>query len=364
MCRPFETLNTEAVSARAREQLASFPRFHREAQLRILTKETLSRVRRSPSVINSVRFSWPQALLALSLAAHDSLENRDAIRSYLARWEKAGSPLHHLDMTMIGHSYLDLHHEARSREHHDAVDRIITFISSRSRDSRGSIVYREASSSIFIDSIGITCPLLVRLARETGDPDLLSQAMLQVENFWTQGFQARTGLPYHAFTSDGVKSGIVGWGRGVGWAVLGLAQMIEFSGGDSRVREVLVDKLQSLLRVAHRYQKDDGAFAWQLQASEGPTDTSATGMITYAGALGIKRGWVDRDEFSSKVQAGIKSLSNSQCDGVVRFTSGECEGVGRYPQVYGEYPWGTAAYLLVASVLNSQTLPDSKATNA
>lgn len=360
MQEPQHTLEVESVCARARTQLASFPKFRREALLRIVAKETMSRVRRTGSVFESVRFSWPQAFLALSLAAHDSAENRKAIRRYVARWEKSGSPLHHLDMAMIGHSYFHLRDHGNSDGYQEAINKISNFLASRRRDSRGSIVYREGRPLIFIDSIGITCPLLIRLSHETGDQGLLAQALLQVENFWTQGFQASTGLPYHAFDSDGAKSGIVGWGRGVGWAVLGLAQMIEYSAGDRRVQEALVPKLEGLLRVAQRYQLEDGAFTWQLQATEGPTDSSATGMITYAAALGVRRGWIRRDEFSDGVSRGIQSLSNTEHNGIVRLASGECEGVGRYPQVYGEYPWGTAAYLLAASAAGPRMLSSSK----
>lgn len=360
MQEPQHTLEVEAVCARARKQLSSFPQFRRAALLRIVAQETMSRVRRTGSAFESVRFSWPQALLALSLAAHDSAENRKAIRGYVARWEKNGSPLHHLDMAMIGHSYFHLRDHGSCDGYHEALNRISNFLASRRRDSRGNIVYRERRPYIFIDTIGITCPLLVRLAYETGDQGLLAQAMLQVENFWTQGFQASTGLPYHAFATDGAKSGIVGWGRGVGWAVLGLAQMIEFSAEDYRVQEALVPKLEGLLRVAQRYQLENGAFTWQLQATEGPTDSSATGMITYAGALGVSRGWISSDEFSDGVLRGLQSLSSTEHNGIIRLSSGECAGVGCYPQVYGEYPWGTAAYLLAASVADPKMVSRSK----
>jgi len=212
-------------------------------------------------------------------------------------------------------------------------------------------VYREGSDPlVLIDTLGITCPLLARLANSTGNRDLLNQAIIQVDNFWAHGFQASTGLPYHGYANNGQKSGIVGWARGVGWAALGLAQTIVFSGNDPEVRDHLAPKLEGLLRVVSTRQLEDGAFAWQLDATEGPTDSSATGMLTYATALSVDRGLVNSREFETLVAGGTRALFNVESSGVIRGASGECLGVGCYPQVFGEYPWGTAAALLAASV--------------
>ena len=95
------------------------------------------------------------------------------------------------------------------------------------------------------------------------------------------------------------------------------------------------------------YQRKDGYFAWQLQAAEGPADTSATGMICAALRQGIGMGILDEAVYGQIVQVGRIALEKSEKNGRVYHCSGECEGFGQYPQRYDAYPWSLGPALML-----------------
>jgi hypothetical protein len=106
------------------------------------------------------------------------------------------------------------------------------------------------------------------------------------------------------------------WGRGNGWAAWGLARAARYldtpyGGGRfdlvpdrTALREVLARLAGSL--AARR--ADDGGWPADLLRPEvcGVSETSATGLLTYALARGVNEGWLDRATFTPIV---LKALS-------------------------------------------------------
>ena len=88
-------------------------------------------------------------------------------------------------------------------------------------------------------------------------------------------------------------------------------------------------------------------FSWQLEAVEGPADTSATGMICVGLKQGIAAGVLAGEKYENALTAGSHALERSVRDGRVYRCSGECEGFSRYPQCYGAYPWSLGPALEV-----------------
>ena len=111
--------------------------------------------------------------------------------------------------------------------------------------------------------------------------------------------------------------------------------------------ERLTDSYVGIVDAALMYQRKDGYFSWQLQALEGPADTSATGMICAALKKGIALGILQDQKYEQALQAGRNAVEKSIKDGRVYDCSGECEGFGQYPQRYGAYPWALGAALML-----------------
>lgn len=109
----------------------------------------------------------------------------------------------------------------------------------------------------------------------------------------------------------------------------------------------LQDSYISLMDAVLAYQHKDGYFSWQLQAVDGPVDTSATGMICAALRQGIEMGILSEPVYEHALWAGRYAIGESIRDSQVYDCSGECEGFGQYPQRYGAYPWALGTALML-----------------
>ena len=159
--------------------------------------------------------------------------------------------------------------------------------------------------------------------------------------FLKNGMDERSGLPYHGYDEkSGVKFGIIGWGRAVGWLLLGLAgESLQEMGNP----EITARTERMLGEILERI-REDHLFSWQLDCLEGPADTSATGMICYSLLRMKKTGSSEKVERALE-QAAEKLFSMVSEDGKIGQASAECTDFAQYRQQYGNYPWGQGAVL-------------------
>ena len=291
---------------------------------------------------------WPAGMLMLGLVEAGKVEV-----TYLDAWIDAGARVMHTDDALAGYVLVRLYALTGEERYLKAAEKIYAFLQSAPKDVEGSIIYHpeigEDNRIIYADGAGMTALFLAAYGRQTRNEDATELARTQVANFLQYGMDEKTGLPYHAYDlASGEKLGIVGWGRAVGWLMMGMSETMRAGdkGDESWTR--LAQKVTPYLRA-------DGSFAWQLPAMEGHVDTSATAMIGWAmlnAGTGDKR---DGSECHLGVSGDIQNrpfchltsirdyLLSQTHDGVVTGALGECVDYGQYPQVYGAYPWGQGA---------------------
>lgn len=283
-----------------------------------------------------------------------------SLAAYYMRWFKKDMPIAVLDDLLAGETLLDIYLETQrgpsdfsgnlsAGKCKAAVDRLAAFADKHAKDGAGSLIYRPAhgETTVFVDGVGLACPFLYRYGETFGKQEYRELALLQIENFLSCGMDGATGLPYHGYdAADGCKYGIIGWGRAVGWLLRGMTGCMISEYG----REKLKTPYTALVDAVLAYQRQDGYFSWQMQAVEGPADTSATGMICAAFRRGMEYGILtDKkgESYGKALLAGRRALEKSVRDGLVYDCSGECEGFSCYPQRYGAYPWALGPALEV-----------------
>ena len=294
--------------------------------------------------------------------------------TYLDAWIDAGARVMHTDDALAGYVLVRLYALTGEERYLKAAEKIYAFLQSAPKDVEGSIIYHpeigEDNRIIYADGAGMTALFLAAYGRQTRNEDATELARTQVANFLQYGMDEKTGLPYHAYDlASGEKLGIVGWGRAVGWLMMGMSELVKADekgdGGDKgdgsechlnpKVTFRTVPFVTSFFDRVVSYLRADGSFAWQLPAMEGHADTSATAMIGWAmlnAGTGDKR---DGSECHLGVSGDIQNrpfchlasirdyLLSQTHDGVVTSALGECVDYGQYPQVYGTYPWGQGA---------------------
>lgn len=345
----------------------------KEAELELLTWPNLTAGDRMKRVLKAMTgrkqapvdpVNWPNGLLAKALADYyqdhknsdEAREIIDVLKKYYDRFLARGCKIHYLDDAVSGMALIDLHQMTGDEKYKEAADKIAQFLFRHETDDAGNLPYRPAQQNgyIFADAIGMACPFLCKYGATYGDLNATNLAVTQLGNFIEMGMDEKSGLPYHGFVYEsGVKYGIIGWGRAVGWLMIGMAESLHYMDPARPSYEPIKQAYRRLVDKVEAYQLEGGLYGWQLGAKDGPVDTSATAMILYAIAesledkvlIGIHR---------SRMMRGREALWNSVKDGRIYGCLAECLGFGLYPQVYGAYPWSLGPALSLFTLTEAE----------
>ncbi len=303
--------------------------------------------------------NWPNGLLAKSLAdyymSNPSSEEAPIIlktlKKYYDKWICKKHKMYYLDDAFSGMALIDLHQITGEEKYKKAADVIVDYLFHHETDGAGSLPYRprQKNDYIFADGIGMVCPFLCKYGHTYGDMNSMNLAVTQIQNFIDFGMDAKTGLPYHGYHYEsGVKYGVIGWGRAVGWLMIGMSETLAYLESDRPSYEPIKQAYRRLVDKVEAYQLEGGLYSWQLGAKDGPMDTSATAMILYSIARSLDTK-VLIGIHKSRMMRGREALLHSIKDGQIYGCLAECQGFSLYPQVYGAYPWslGPALSLFV-----------------
>jgi len=266
------------------------------------------------------RFSWSNGLLVMSLEYSFSQEKEIQdfyhLVEYYDAWIEDFTPICNLGHVMNGYSLIFLHQLTNENKYKLSIDKIINYLYLHSRDKNGSLpYYKNGKNDIYTDNIGMICPFLCRYGKIYHDQKATDLAINQIANFIKNGFDASTFLPYHGFNLDeNIKIGIIGWGRAVGWLLIGMVDSLEYIDASNPQYAYLCETFNKIVKSTIQYQLSTGHYAWQLTVLDGPIDTSATSIISYAIKRGVMLGILNKS-YSYHSDAGLFALQCSQKNG-------------------------------------------------
>lgn len=338
----------------AEKQLLEYPKRGASYGIKRVIKMIVGR-----SVEPKDKINWPNGLLAKSLAdyydanknSEEAREILEVLKKYYSRWIRQNHKMYYLDDAFSGMALIDLHQITGEEKYKKAADAIAQYLFHHETDEAGSLPYRpkQGNDYIFADAIGMVCPFLCKYGATYGDINAVNLAVTQIQNFIDFGMDAKTGLPYHGYHYEsGVKYGIIGWGRAVGWLMIGMSETLAYMEPTRPSYEPIKQAYRRMVDKVEAYQLEGGLYSWQLGAKEGPVDTSATAMILYAIARSLETK-VLIGIHKSRMVRGRDALWVSVKEGQIYGCLAECQGFSMYPQVYGAYPWslGPALSLFV-----------------
>lgn len=310
------------------------------------------------------RINWPNGMLAKGLADYyqenkNSDEARiiiECLKKYYDRWIRSGHKLFYVDDIVSGMALIDLHQITGDEKYKKAAENMMEFLEHHDRDEAGSFLYRpkQENGYIFVDMVGMVCPFLSKYGSTYGDGNAVNLAVTQIQNFIEYGMDQKTGLPYHGYQYEsGVKYGIIGWGRAVGWLMLGMSGTLAYLNERYSGYEVIKQTYRRLVDKVEAYQLEGGLYSWQLEAKDGPVDTSATGMILFSIAQSLENK-VLIGIHKSRMVRGRDALLGSVKDGKIYGALAECHGFSMYPQVYGAYPWSLGPALSLLAMIGEE----------
>ena len=153
----------------------------------------------------------------------------------------------------------------------------------------------------------------------------VSEAAEQIRGYVRHLYDGETGLFFHIIdTADGRFVRQKHWATGNGWAMMGLARVIEAAEarGCEPVRNELTVLLNRLLDAMLRYQLPDGRFHDILDDPASFTDGTSAMMMAAAVFRGILHGYVDPSRRSAAETAWLTVSEKMDAFGLIHEVCG------------------------------------------
>lgn len=211
---------------------------------------------------------------------------------------------------------------------------IAAYISETQDRQEDGALYRAAGTTDFMkdtmwcDDLYMSTPFLTEYYRLTGEAAYLEDAARQFLLYRKRMFQPELGIMHHVYDIKFDKPNGVPWGRGNGWVIFSLTELLTVMPEEYELREKLLHFWNELAYGYLRLQDQQGLWHQVLTDPESYAEASCTSMFIYAYARGVRLGWVSEpDVFISSAQRGWEGLSR-YCIDKNGNVYGVCRGSG------------------------------------
>jgi unsaturated rhamnogalacturonyl hydrolase len=210
----------------------------------------------------------------------------------------------------FGSAMLEAYEECEDEDFLLVAGKIAEFMTQKLDRKTDGAFYRTcigeySENTMWADDLYMSTPFLKRYARITGMDSYLEEAINQFKLFKNYLYIPEQQIMSHVYDFKyGVKTGIP-WGRGNGWTVFSLSELLESLPEDHPERNFLVTFFKQLCEGYLALQGSNGLWHQVLTHPDAYEEASCTAMFTYAFARGIRLGWLDEQE--QYIQAVLKA---------------------------------------------------------
>ncbi|MFB9329997.1 glycoside hydrolase family 105 protein [Paenibacillus aurantiacus] len=222
--------------------------------------------------------------------------------------------------------------EAHLREGDDNVlriaDTIADFMLNRLERREDGAFFRLSEGEYFdntmwADDLYMSAPFLTRYAIVSGKREAMDEAARQFLLFRRYLFMEDQCVMSHVHDFKYAQATRVPWGRGNGWVLFSLTELLEHLPEDHEDREALLDFFRTMCAGVAELQSSSGLWRQVLNEPEAYEEASCTAMFAYAFSRGVRFGWLAGDSrFADAAIAAWRGLTGKAID-----RSGNVHGV-------------------------------------
>ena len=309
--------------------------------------------------------SWGKGLLLYGLVAKflydQDIEARDFVKKWVfqsvetqtAKGELSGGDPSQTNFALIGLSVLFFAELGEDYEQlSDGIKKQADYFIEQplKRTDKGAVYYMKMLSQIWVDTVIMICPFLARAGSFLQMPKYTDEAIKQLVLHKDYLKDPETGLYRHIWDEKKKKfyEGSL-WGRGNGWMLVSLIEVVEQLAEDHPQRQLLITEIQQLSEALILCQDETGF--WRLfldQINEiSKIETAGTLIIIYGLSKAIRNEWIDIS-FKDYVFQGFDAVMSCINDeGMVMNASGPTVDPKRTP--YNKpYPHAQGLFLITA----------------
>jgi rhamnogalacturonyl hydrolase YesR len=216
------------------------------------------------------------------------------------------------------------------------IDVIAEFISRKQmRMPDGTLARpRPQPVSLWIDDLYMSVPFLAQMAVLTGERRYFDDAARQVLQYSARLQNGATGLYDHAWFENTAPDPKFYWGRGHGWALMAMAELLSALPENHADRTRVLETFQRAAQGVAAVQSATGLWRQLLDKPDSYLETSASAMFTFAIARGVNRGWLS-PSYAPVAQAGWQAVAtrvrpDGQIEGICVGTTAAYDAVYYY----------------------------------
>lgn len=161
---------------------------------------------------------------------------------------------------------------------------------------RKHLMHAFHEDTLWADDLYMSVPFLCRYYEQTGLRSCIDDAARQFLGFRERLFLPDRRLMAHVYDfSRGLATGIP-WGRGNGWVLFSLSELLAVLPEDHSLRPELLAMFRELCAGCLAQQDAAGMWHQVLDEHDSYPETSCTSMFACAFARGVRHGWLERPE--------------------------------------------------------------------
>lgn len=161
---------------------------------------------------------------------------------------------------------------------------------------------------VFLDCLHFDPPFFARLSRLTGDDRWAAEAIDQALRYVDVLQDKETGLFHHFFLERSGRTYIPGWGRGQGWALLGLLDVFE-SLPDTP--DALADAVRALIHAMLLTQREDGHWDAVVGNAASSMESSTAAFMAFGFRRALRAGLVSYNGIAAAADRADTAVRNS-----------------------------------------------------
>jgi rhamnogalacturonyl hydrolase YesR len=215
------------------------------------------------------------------------------------------------------------------------ADLVVDFIENHQDRLPNGALYRfhsslvEMKNTVWLDDLYMSVPFLTRYYRLTGEHKYLDDAAKQFLLYRDMMLIPGLNVMSHVYYTDRKIASGVPWGRGNGWALFSLSELLLAMPEDFHLRGELLDLFRTLCEGCRALQDQEGLWHQVLNDSESYPESSCSAMFISAFARGVRGGWfgADGQKYYDAALRGWLGLTRNSIDSNGNIY-GICKGSG------------------------------------
>ncbi|MFC3802045.1 glycoside hydrolase family 105 protein [Cohnella sp. GCM10012308] len=200
------------------------------------------------------------------------------------------------------------------------ADVIADFIANRLERRDDGAYYRlcvgeYSADTMWADDLYMSAPFLSRYAGITGNRQYLDDAASQFLHYRRYLYMEDRGVMSHVYDFKYGKATRIPWGRGNGWTLFSLSELLERLPLAHADRPALLAFFCELCAGIAAQQGESGLWRQVLTDPDAYEEASCTAMFAYAFARGVRFGWLeDAARYTDAALRGWRGLADKAID--------------------------------------------------